>query len=176
MEFAVDGEMATSKRARRKDTDLVFGPGFVDLQCNGFEGVDFNRRETEPIVIAGAIKSMWEHGCTEVLPTFITAPPDALEEFIFDVMQALASDREAARSVPGFHLEGPFISAVDGARGAHPRTHVRRVSEKLWRHLQDVAKNQIRIVTLAPEVRGALPFIRQLIPSSGCTRMTRSLG
>ena len=46
----------------------MFGPGFVDLQCNGFEGVDFNRRETEPIVIAGAIKSMWEHGCTEVLP------------------------------------------------------------------------------------------------------------
>jgi N-acetylglucosamine-6-phosphate deacetylase len=179
VEFGVDGELATAKRARRKDTDLVFGPGFVDLQCNGFEGVDFNRRETEPIVIAGAIRSMWEHGCTEVLPTFITAAPDALEEFIFDMLQALASDREAAQSVPGFHLEGPFISPVDGARGAHPRAHVRRVSEKLWRHLQDVAKGRIRLVTLAPEVRGALPFIRQLreervLPAIGHTLANRA--
>jgi N-acetylglucosamine-6-phosphate deacetylase len=162
VEFTVDGDEASGRRARRKDTDLVFGPGFFDLQCNGFEGVDFNRRETEPIVIAGAIRSMWEHGCTEVLPTFITAAPDALEEFIFDMVQALASDAEAARSVPGFHLEGPFISPVDGARGAHPAAHVRKVSEKLWTRLQSVAQGRIRLVTLAPEVAGALPFIQRL--------------
>jgi N-acetylglucosamine-6-phosphate deacetylase len=162
VEFTVDDDEASGRRARRKDTDLVFGPGFFDLQCNGFEGVDFNRRETEPIVIAGAIRSMWEHGCTEVLPTFITAAPDALEEFIFDMVQALASDAEAARSVPGFHLEGPFISPVDGARGAHPAAHVRKVSEKLWTRLQSVAQGRIRLVTLAPEVAGALPFIQRL--------------
>src|SRR5215207_4897840 len=82
IEFTVDGEHAESRRARKRETDLVFGPGFVDLQCNGFEGVDFNRRETEPIVLAEAIRSVWEHGVTEVLPTFITAAADALEEFI----------------------------------------------------------------------------------------------
>src|SRR4051812_12830552 len=114
IEFTLDDEEAAGRRARKRDTDLVFGPGFFDLQCNGFAGIDFNRRETEPIVIAEAIRSMWEHGCTEVLPTFITAAPDALEEFIFDMLQALASDPEAARSVPGFHLGGPFISGQDG--------------------------------------------------------------
>jgi N-acetylglucosamine-6-phosphate deacetylase len=162
VEFTIDGDEAFGRRARRKDTDLVFGPGFFDLQCNGFEGVDFNRRETAPIVIAGAIRSMWEHGCTEVLPTFITAAPDALEEFISDMLQALASDAEVARSVPGFHLEGPFISPVEGARGAHPAAHVRKVSEKLWTRLQNVAQGKIRLVTLAPEVAGALPFIQRL--------------
>jgi N-acetylglucosamine-6-phosphate deacetylase len=162
IEFTVDGEHADSRRARKRETDLVFGPGFVDLQCNGFEGVDFNRRETEPIVIAEAIHSMWEHGVTEVLPTFITAAPDALEEFIFDMVQALASDPEANRTVPGFHLEGPFISPVDGARGAHPLPHTRKVSTKLWERLQSIAQGKIKLVTLAPEVRGALPFIMQL--------------
>ncbi len=162
VEFNIDGEAADSRRARKGDTDLVFGPGFVDLQCNGFEGVDFNRRETEPIIIAGAIRSMWEHGCTEVLPTFITAAPDALEEFITDMLQALASDPEAERTVPGFHLEGPFISPEDGARGAHPLAHTKKVSTKLWAQLQKIAQGKIKLVTLAPEVRGALPFIAQL--------------
>lgn len=162
VEFNLDYEDADSRRVRKGDTDLVFGPGFVDLQCNGFEGVDFNRRETEPIIIAGAIRSMWEHGCTEVLPTFITAAPDALEEFIVDMLQALESDPEAERTVPGFHLEGPFISPVDGARGAHPLEHTRKVSTKLWAQLQKIARGKIKLVTLAPEVRGALPFIAQL--------------
>jgi N-acetylglucosamine-6-phosphate deacetylase len=162
VEFTLDEGHASGRRARRGPTDLVFGPGFVDLQCNGFAGVDFNRRETEPIVIASAVRAMWEHGCTEVLPTFITAAPDALDEFISDFVKALACDAEAARSVPGFHLEGPFISPQDGARGAHPAKDVRPVSEKLWRQLQKVAEGRIRLVTLAPEVRGALPFIRKL--------------
>jgi N-acetylglucosamine-6-phosphate deacetylase len=177
IEFTLDEEEASGRRARKRDTDLVFGPGFFDLQCNGFAGIDFNRRETEPIVIAEAIRSMWEHGCTEVLPTFITAAPDALEEFIFDMLQALASDPEAARSVPGFHLEGPFISGEDGARGAHPKAHVRKVSTALWKRLQTIAKGQIRLVTLAPEVGGALPFIQQLraekvLPAIGHTLAT----
>lgn len=162
IEFAIEGGHASGARARKRDTDLVFGPGFVDLQCNGFEGVDFNRSETEPIIIAGAIRSMWEHGTTEVLPTFITAPAEGLNEFISDMNQALEGDAEAAKSVPGYHLEGPFISPEDGARGAHPVAHTKRVSTKLWAQLQKVAEGRIRLVTLAPEVRGALPFISQL--------------
>ena len=174
LEFTLDGNSASSRRTRRAETDLVFGPGFFDLQCNGYAGVDFNRRETEPIVIAEAIRAMWEHGCTEVLPTFISASQDALEEFIGDVIKAIESDREVARSVPGFHLEGPFISPVEGARGAHPEAHVRPVNLKLWKKLQTIARGQIRLVTLAPELKGALPFIRQLraenvLPSIGHT-------
>jgi N-acetylglucosamine-6-phosphate deacetylase len=146
----------------RKRATAVFGPGFVDMQCNGYAGVDFNRRETEPIVIAEAIRAMWEHGCTEVLPTFITAAPDALDEYLNDVHKALEGDVETARSVPGFHLEGPFISPEDGARGAHPPKHVRPVDAKLWRRWQKAAGGRIRLVTIAPEVRGAIPFIRKL--------------
>jgi N-acetylglucosamine-6-phosphate deacetylase len=158
----------------RKRATAVFGPGFVDLQCNGYAGVDFNRRETEPIVLAEAIRAMWEHGCTTVLPTFITAAPDALDEYLSDTVKALAADAEASRSVPCFHLEGPFISPEDGARGAHPKAHVRPVETKFWRRAQKAASGKIGLVTLAPEVRGAVPFIawlrqQKVLPAIGHT-------
>lgn len=173
-EFRFQGDRVESIRRVRKPAAAVFGPGFVDLQCNGYAGVDFNRRETEPIVLGGAIRTMWEHGCTEVLPTFITAAPDAMDEYLSDMCKALESDAEAARSVPCFHLEGPFISPVDGARGAHPLAHVKPVDAKLWRRWQKVAGGRIRLVTLAPEVKGSLPFITKLreekvLPSLGHT-------
>lgn len=173
-EFRLHGDRLLSAERSRKKGTAVFGPGWVDLQCNGYAGVDFNRRETEPIVIAGAIRAMWEHGCTEVFPTFITASPDGLDEYLNDVHLALEADPEAAKSVPGFHLEGPFISAEDGARGAHPLAHVRPVDQKLWKRWQKAAAGRIRLVTVAPEVKGALPFISKLreekiVPSIGHT-------
>ena len=173
-EFRLErGRVASMGRVRKRAT-AVFGPGFVDLQCNGYAGVDFNRRETEPIVIAEAIKAMWEHGCTTVLPTFITASAEALDEYLSDTVKALAADAEAARSVPCFHLEGPFISPEDGARGAHPQAHVRPVETKFWRRMQKAASGRIGLLTLAPEVRGAVPFIawlrqQKVLPAIGHT-------
>ncbi len=161
-EFRLQGGRLISRERVRQAATAIFGPGFVDLQCNGYAGVDFNRCETEPIVIAGAIRAMWEHGCTTVLPTFITAAPEGLDEYLSDVDTALKGDAEAARSVPCFHLEGPFISPVDGARGAHPEAHVRPVEPRLWRRWQKAADGRIGLVTLAPEVRGAMPFIQKL--------------
>jgi len=173
-EFRLERGRVVSTSRVRKAATAVFGPGFVDLQCNGYAGVDFNRRETEPIVIAGAIRAMWEHGCTTVLPTFITAAADALDEFLDDMVKALSTDAEATHSVPCFHLEGPFISPEDGARGAHPKAHIRPVDLKLWKRLQKIAGGRIGLVTLAPEVRGAMNFITQLrtekvLPSIGHT-------
>lgn len=160
--FLHDGARVISRKRVRARADAVCGPGFVDLQCNGYAGVDFNRRETEPVVIAGAIRAMWENGCTEVLPTFITAAPDAIDEYLSDMAKALASDRDAAASVPGFHLEGPFISPEAGARGANPLAHVRAVDRRLWRRWQRLAGGRIKLVTVAPEVGGALKFIGML--------------
>ena len=141
---------------------LLFGPAFVDLQCNGFAGVDFNRPETTPEQICASIYAMWRTGCAVVLPTVITAATDRLEHLLRTLVAARKLDAEVRRSVPGFHLEGPFISPIDGARGAHPHAHVRPCDVKLWRRLHRAADGLIRLVTLAPEVSGALPFIRRL--------------
>ena len=156
-----DGKLIARRRVRAK-TDITFGPGLLDLQCNGYAGVDFNHPDTTAEQMADGIRAMWRDGCAHVLPTLITASPERLAILFQRLTAALDSDANVAASVPGFHLEGPFISPQDGARGAHPLAHVRGVNRKLWREWQRAAEGRISLVTVAPEVDGAISFIRQL--------------
>ncbi len=161
-EFVHDGARVVSRRRVRAKTDVVFGPGLLDLQCNGYAGIDFNHPDTTSEQMAAAIRAMWRDGCAHVLPTLITASPERLVGLFRELVAALGSDADIAASVPGFHLEGPFISPQDGARGAHPLAQVRDVSRKLWREWQRAANGRIVLTTVAPEVKGAVTFIRQL--------------
>src|SRR5262249_3702343 len=68
-----------------------------------------------------------------------------------------------AAAMPGIHLEGPYLSAEDGPRGAHPRQHIRRPDWEEFCRLQDAAEGRIRLLTLAPEHEGALPFIERAV-------------
>ena len=162
-EFAFDGgRVAGRRRVRGVKTEIIFGPGLLDLQCNGYAGIDFNHPDTTAEQMAAGIRAMWRDGCAHVLPTLITASPERLSLLFSRLVAAVKSDPDVAASVPGFHLEGPFISPQDGARGAHPLAHVRAVDRKLWRGWQRAAEGRIALVTVAPEVGGAIPFIRQL--------------
>ena len=162
-EFEFAGGKVVSRQPRAGRTKLVFGPGFFDLQCNGYGGVDFNHPDVTPEEVCRGIRAMWREGCTHVLPTLITASPERLKHLFGVLNKALELDREVAASVPGFHLEGPFISPIDGARGAHPLAHVVPANEVTWRALQKSAAGRIALLTLAPEVPGALSLIRRLV-------------
>lgn len=155
-------EVSGSFGKQRESTRLVAAPGFFDLQCNGFAGIDFNHPATTPEQLVQAIHALPRTGVTQLLPTVITAAPERLEHLLRNVVAARELDRTVRNAVPGIHLEGPWISPEDGARGAHPSEHVRAVDRALWRRLQRAAEGLIRMVTLAPEVRGATSFIRQL--------------
>jgi N-acetylglucosamine-6-phosphate deacetylase len=161
-EFTLSARRVAAKRRVRAKASALFGPGFVDLQCNGFKGVDFNHPDDTAEVCAIAIRAIWETGVAHVFPTLITASRDWLRENIEQLNEGLDGDADVRRTVPGYHLEGPFISSVDGARGAHPSEDVSPISLKLWRDLQRMAGGRIRIVTLAPELRGACAFIAGL--------------
>jgi len=134
-------------------------PGFFDLQVNGFAGVDFNAPDLAADRVALALDAMRATGVTRCLPTLITSS--------FDDFAACA--RVLARvddpAVAGLHMEGPYISPEDGPRGAHPRAHVIAASVDDFRRRQDAADGRIRLVTLAPEVDGALPLIEHLAAS-----------
>ena len=161
-EFSFDAVRLIGRRRVRAKAQAVFGPGFCDLQCNGYAGVDFNHPKSSLSEIASAVRAMWRHGCAHVLPTLITASAERLCELFGRLTATLTSHPEVAESVPGFHLEGPFISPVDGARGAHPLAHVRGVSRKIWKDCQRAAGGRIVLVTVAPEAKGAVDFIRKL--------------
>jgi N-acetylglucosamine-6-phosphate deacetylase len=134
-------------------------PGLFDLQVNGFAGVDFNSRDVAADAVAHALERMRSTGVTRCLPTLITS---SFEDFSASA-RVLANVRDPA--IAGIHMEGPYISPVDGARGAHPREHVRPASIDDFERRQGACDGRIRLVTLAPEVPGAIELIEHLVNS-----------
>jgi N-acetylglucosamine-6-phosphate deacetylase len=134
-------------------------PGFFDLQVNGFAGVDFNGKNLIADRVAEALARMRATGVTRCLPTLITS---SFERFAANA-QVLA--RLSHPAIAGLHMEGPYISREDGARGAHPAEHVAAASVEDFARRQDAADGRIVLVTLAPETPGALGLIEHLVES-----------
>ncbi|MEI2722219.1 MAG: amidohydrolase family protein [Verrucomicrobiota bacterium] len=134
-------------------------PGFFDLQVNGFAGVDFNNPLVSPEQVQHAIAVMRTTGVTRLLPTLITS---AFESFA-PCARTLARIKDPA--IAGLHMEGPYIAEADGPRGAHPRAHVRAAALDDFQRRQEAAEGRIVLVTLAPEVDGAMPLIEHLVAS-----------
>jgi N-acetylglucosamine-6-phosphate deacetylase len=134
-------------------------PGFFDLQVNGYGGVDFNGAGLNPEQVAAALDRLRATGVTRCLPTLITSPFGAFAD------SARAIVRAGHPAVAGIHMEGPYISPEDGARGAHPRDCVIAASVDDFRRRQDAADGRIVLVTLAPEVDGALTLVEHLVSS-----------
>src|SRR5262249_39667030 len=141
---------------------VYIAPGWIDLQVNGFAGVDYNSPAATREEIAFSIRAMFATGVTRFFPTVITG----LREQIMAALRNLALAREAipeGRAMEAFHLEGPYISPEDGPRGAHPKRWVHPPDLDEFRRFQDAAQGHIRLVTLSPEWPQALPFIETLV-------------
>jgi N-acetylglucosamine-6-phosphate deacetylase len=123
-------------------------PGFVDLQVNGFGGVDFASADTAGYRRAG--EALLETGVTAFQPTFITAPEDDL----VSALRAIPVDGVGPR-VLGAHLEGPFVSGE--ALGVHPASARLDPDPRLLERL--LAAGPVAQVTLAPELPGGLGLI-----------------
>jgi len=132
-------------------------PGFFDLQVNGFAGIDFNNPHVSVEHVQHAIVAMRSTGVTRLLPTLITS---SLENFA-RCAQTLTRIQDSA--IAGIHMEGPYIAEADGPRGAHPRAHVRAAALDDFQRRQEAADGRIVLVTLAPEVDGAIPLIEHLV-------------
>ncbi len=169
---AIAGERIERVVAGRADgalggEDWWLSPGWFDLQVNGYGGCDFNlgawcgsqdiRHELPPIFEAVA-----RSGTALFLPTIVTNSQDAMIEALAAVAALVARDPTCAAMVPGIHLEGPWLSPEDGPRGAHPKQHLRPPCWDEFRRYQDAANGLIRLVTLAPELEGALGLTERL--------------
>jgi N-acetylglucosamine-6-phosphate deacetylase len=137
----------------------ILAPGFFDLQVNGALGISFNSPQLTADSIRQVAQTCRSHGIAAFAPTLITAAYDDLLQAFTTLAKTLDEHAELARWMPVFHLEGPYISGEDGPRGAHPKAHIRPADFDEFRRLQDAAGGRIRLVTLAPEVPGAMPFI-----------------
>ena len=137
-------------------------PGLFDLQINGCEGRGFNSEKLTLEDIQYVVATCKRHGITGLCPTLVTGSFAAISHGVTTLRQACEQDRQLARAIGGIHVEGPYIAAEDGPRGAHPRQHVRPPDWDEFRRWQDASDGRIRLLTLAPELPGAIAFIEKL--------------
>jgi N-acetylglucosamine-6-phosphate deacetylase len=126
----------------------IAAPGFIDLQVNGFAGVDF--LETDAAGYRRAGDALLETGVTSFLPTLITAEEDAQLTALLEVPRSSGGPK-----ILGVHLEGPFLAA--DRLGTHPPAGRRDPDLALLERL--LAAGPVRMMTLAPELPGALELI-----------------
>lgn len=147
-------------------------PGLFDIQINGHGGIWYSHAGLTKDQVLLTLQAYFAHGVTRMCPTLITAGHETLAAGFAALRQACEEQPWAAEMVPGFHLEGPFISPEDGPRGAHPLEHVRPADWDEFSKLQDIAGGRIKLVTLAPESAHAVDFIRRAVAQG----ITISLG
>jgi N-acetylglucosamine-6-phosphate deacetylase len=155
-------------------------PGFIDLQVNGFAGVDYNSPHAPIEEIARSIRVMFSTGVTRFFPTVITGSPERMLGALRNLAAAresLAKEAGIGQAIAGVHVEGPHISPDDGPRGAHPREWVRPPDLDEFHRWQDATRGQVRLVTLSPEWPDAPCYIEQVakegvVVSIGHTRAT----
>lgn len=140
-------------------------PALFDLQINGHGGIWFSSDTLTRNNVLQALEPHYRYGVTRLCPTLITNSFEGLAAGFAAIREACEFKSTADRMVCGCHLEGPYISAEDGPRGAHPREHVRTADWSEFQKLQEISGNRIKLVTIAPEVDGALEFIRRAVAS-----------
>lgn len=143
----------------------IVAPGFVDLQINGYQGREFNDPQLSSEKIRHVALAMDGCGCTSFLATCTTDSLDVLANSFAAIARAMDELPEVAARIPGIHCEGPFISPIDGPRGAHPKQHVRVPSLEAFQKLQDAARGRIKLLTISPEYPEAIPVIRSAADS-----------
>lgn len=125
--------------------------GFIDLQLNGYKGVDFNAADLTGDALRTACEHLRADGVQSILATVITDDVAAMAAKLAALVAMREQDDIIRDVIPGFHIEGPFISEVAGYVGAHPPEHVRQANIDDAKVLLDAAGGLTKIVTLAPE-------------------------
>jgi len=156
--------------------DAVIAPGYVDLHIHGSAGYDVMDDSVE--ALPAIERLIARHGVTSYFPTTVSAPMDATLRALERLATAIEKcKREGAdsehRALPlGIHLEGPFISHV--RRGAHPPENLLAPTLALFERFWQAARGRIRMMTIAPELEGALEVIAEAARRGVCVSLGHS--
>jgi len=134
-------------------------PGLVDLQVNGYQGVDFSSPELMEADFVRACRAILEAGTTAFLPTLITSPMEVYERNL-PLIAAVLERQEFRSRMLGVHLEGPFISTEEGARGSHNPERIMKPDVEYLNKMVEWARQKVKIVTIAADVEGAEDLAR----------------
>ncbi len=162
-----NGVVASDQPAGRGKPDLgsaqaIIGPTLFDIQVNGYGGLNLQGDKVKPEDFVRIGERLAASGVSHWIPTLITGAQSDMEHGCRVFAEAL-QDKSVARAVPGMHLEGPYISPMDGPRGAHTKGHVRKPSIREFDRLLKATDGKITYTTVAPEVDGAIAYIKAVV-------------
>ncbi len=160
IENGVICELSRPEPARLPDVLYHIAPGLIDNQLNGYAGVDFSGDDLTVEGIQNTAMALAKTGITSFLPTLITNSHSNFLKNLRILASALEDDY-LKKVIPGFHLEGPYISPLEGFRGTHPVSHIRNPSWKEFSEYLETSGGRILQITMAPELKGAKAFIRE---------------
>jgi N-acetylglucosamine-6-phosphate deacetylase len=124
-------------------------PGLIDIQINGFAGVDFNRPIESDDAWHHATEQLYAHGCTGFLATLITNTEEGYRKLLPDLTGRINLD---ARNCLGFHLEGPWLNPDPAYRGAHKSEWMQKPRLALLAEWLGITGPLLKLITIAPEV------------------------
>ena len=141
--------------------NLWIAPGLMDLQVNGYAGIDFQNDELTADDLLVAARGLRSAGCTRFLIALITDDWARLLNRLRHLSSLRSSVLELQQAIVGWHIEGPFLSAEPGFHGAHDPSWMRDPAPGLIRELRAAAGDDLLLVTLSPERSGALAAIEE---------------
>ncbi len=145
--------------------NLWIGPGFTDIQVNGYGGLDYNEIQSDILALGQISRKLIQNGVTSHFPTIITNSPEKISALIQQIIQLRKMDSLANSCITGIHIEGPFISPEDGPRGAHFKEYVQAPNWDLFQKWMTESEGLIRMITLSPEWEGSIGFIEKCLDS-----------
>jgi N-acetylglucosamine-6-phosphate deacetylase len=141
------------KRITPEKTDILdipwIAPGLVDIQINGFAGVDFNRAIESDDAWHHATQQLYAHGCTGFLIALITNTEENYRRLLGDLAGRINLD---PRNCLGFHMEGPWLNPDPGYRGAHKAEWMQKPSVRLLEEWWKITGPLLKLITFAPEM------------------------
>lgn len=146
-----------NRRAKISDGPMMCR--LIDLQVNGYKGINFSDMDLTRDDFVRACRGMLEAGTTAFLPTMITSPVEVYEHNL-PIMAAVLESVEFRGRLLGIHIEGPFISSVEGARGAHHAEWTARPDVAYLDKMIAWAQGKVRLLTISAELEGAEALAR----------------
>ncbi len=159
----VHGDLVKKSKSDQeiRETNFFTAPGMIDLQVNGINGVDFNSPDLTAESLISTVSYLLSKGVTSFFPTIITNSPAEIKKYLSIIDEACLLSPLVSGCVKGIHLEGPFISPEDGARGAHEAKYISPPDWDLFCDFQRAACGRIKIITIAPEYKNSQEFIKK---------------
>src|ERR1700683_2872947 len=157
--------------------DAILAPGFVDIHMHGGAGLDVMR--AAPGELPQLNKFLTTHGVTGYFPTTVAAPLDQTCAALYRLADAIeaaqvpGASSDAPQAQPlGIHLEGPFLSHK--RRGVHPPEYLVQPTLGVFERLWQAARGHVRMMTIAPELPGALEVIAEAARRKVCVSVGHS--